>query len=140
LASMPEDYSIEKLEEYVRTAKAGATGPALSLSKTGVNLERSAAISPARSLRSAVESKRYSESLATFDANRSASGDIQKPEFRPSRSFLDSSSLWGAEKARPTPGAMGSSGWYLGSNQPSIRAEDVGSSGTNGSTRDGVGP
>lgn len=87
----------------------------------------------ARSLRKAVEAQRYSESQTAFAASLSARGEVQKPEFRPSSSFLDKSSLWGPEKAKPTPVNTGSSERSLGTNQPSPRADDVNSSATNGS-------
>jgi hypothetical protein len=89
----------------------------------------------ARSLRKAVEAERYSESATAFAASLSARGEVPKPEFRPSSSFLDKSSMWGPEKSNSTPINTGSNERNLGSNQPSPRAEDVNSFATNGSIR-----
>jgi hypothetical protein len=89
-----------------------------------------------RSLRKAVEAQRYSESQAAFAARLSARVAVQKPEFRPSSSFLDQSSLWGPEKAKPKPVNTGSGGRSLGTNQPSPRVDDVNSIATNGSIRE----
>ena len=89
----------------------------------------------ARLLRKAVEAERYSESQAAFAASLSARVAAQEPEFRPSSSFLDQSSLWGPEKAKSKPVNTGSGARRLGTNQPSPRADNVNSIATNGSVR-----
>lgn len=90
----------------------------------------------ARSLRKAVEAQRYSESRTAFAASLSARGEVPKPEFRPSSSFLDKSSMWGPERAKSTRISTGSNERNLGTNQPSLPADAVNSFATNGSIRE----